>query len=266
MTTESSAVWAPPRPPHPPRPRRTGRIAFWAVFGLVAACLLSCVVGVFLAYRSYTIPSGSMENTLRPGDHVRVQLGQDVRRGDVIVYTLPAGFDHQNLGGVYVKRLIGLPGDHVACCDAAGDVTVNGKALHEQAYLYPGNKPSAFRFSVTLGPGQMWVMGDHRSISLDSRGYGPVPTADITGRVFQVTRGSSVVASSVVSITTPATFVADRLAPPDYRTPLSEYLRLMGAAGIAFVVLLLLAALGVTRWTLRRRRARREALAFGQVT
>jgi signal peptidase I len=188
-----------------------------------------------------------------------VERGQDVRRGDIVTYDIPSDSGTQISPGVYVKRLIGLPGDHVACCDAAGDVTVNGKALHEQAYLYPGDKALAFRFSLTLGPGQAWVMGDHRSISLDSRGYGPVPVADITGRAFEIKHGSS-----TVDATTPATFVADGLAPPDVRTPLS--LILLGSAAVLFVVLLLLAALGVTRWTLRRRRARQEALAFGQVT
>ena len=83
--------------------------------------------------------------------------------------------------------------------------------------------------------------------------------ADITGRVFEIKHGPS-----TVHATTPATFVADGLAPPDHRKPLS--LILLGSAAALFVVLLLLAALGVTRWTLRRRRGRREALAFGQVT
>lgn len=256
MTTESSAVWAPPRPP---RPRRTGRISFWAVLGLVAACLVSCVVGFVLTFKVYYIPSGSMENTLRPGDRMWVEQGRGVRRGDIVMYDVPPDSGTQISPGTYVKRLIGLPGDHVACCDAAGDVTVNGKALHEQAYLYPGDKASASPFSVTLGPGQAWVMGDHRSISLDSRGYGPVPMADITGHVFEIKHGSS-----SIDATTPATFVADGLAPPDHRKPLP--LILLGSAAVLFVVLLLLAALGVTRWTLRRRRARREALAFGQVT
>jgi signal peptidase I len=256
MTTESGAPWAPPRPS---RPRQTGRIAFWAIFGLVAVCLVSCVVGFVLTFKVYSIPSGSMENTLRPGDRIWVEKGQDVRRGDIVTYDIPSGSGTQISPGTYVKRLIGLPGDHVACCDAAGDVTVNGKALHEQAYLYPGDKASGFRFSLTLGPGQAWVMGDHRSISLDSRGYGPVPMADITGRAFEIKHGSS-----SIDTTTPATFVADGLAPPDHRKPLP--LILIGGAVILLVVLLLLAALGVTRWTLRRRRARREAMAFGQVT
>ncbi|HEX6448605.1 MAG TPA: signal peptidase I [Trebonia sp.] len=256
MTTESVSGWAPPRPP---RPRQTGRIAFWAVFGLVAVGLVSCVVGLVLTFKVYSIPSGSMENTLRPGGRIWVQQGQDVRRGDIVLYDIPPDSGVRIAPGTYVKRLIGLPGDHVACCDAAGNVTVNGKALHEQAYLYPGNEPSAFRFSLTLGPGQAWVMGDHRSISFDSRGYGPVPVADITGHAFEIKQGSS-----TVHVTTPAAFVADGLAPPDHRKPLP--LILLGSAVILLVALLLLAVLGITRWTLRRRRARREALAFGQVT
>jgi signal peptidase I len=261
MTPESGAPWAPPRPPRPSR-GRAGRITFWAVFGLVAVCLVSSLVGVFLTYRTYYMPSGagSMENTLIPNDRMLVQRGQDVRRGDIVVYTIPPGSGAQLPAGTYTKRLIGLPGDRVACCDAVGDVTVNGKALHEQAYLHPGDKPSAFSFSVTLGPGQMWVMGDHRAISNDSREYGAVPTADITGRVYAV-KGSPFTA---VNVTTPATFVADGLAPPDHRRP-PLAASLTGISTMLLLLLLVLAALGVIRWTLRRRRARREAVAFWPV-
>ena len=65
-------------------------------------------------------------------------------------------------GTDYVKRVIGLPGDRASCCDALGRITVNGVPLNEQSYLYPGDQPSAQRFSVTVPPGRLWVMGDHR--------------------------------------------------------------------------------------------------------
>jgi signal peptidase I len=231
------------------------------VFALVAVCLVSCVVGVVLTLRPYYFPSGSMENTLRAGDHMWVERGQDVRRGDIVVYTIPSGTRSGTSfqPGTYVKRIIGLPGDHVACCDEAGDITVNGKALHEQAYLYPGNKPSVFRFSVTLGPGQMWVMGDHRLISLDSRAAGPVPTADIVGHVIQIGQGFS-----TVNVRTPETFVADGLAPPDTREPMPFLM--VGAAIILAVVQFALGVLGVTRWAIRRSRVHRQMMGYGQVT
>ena len=88
--------------------------------------------------------------------------------------------------------MIGVPGDHVACCNASGDVTVNGVALHEQSYLFPGNPPSTQRFSITVPPGRLWVMGDHRSVSWDSRGHmqdpgnGTIPENMVVGRAFMI--------------------------------------------------------------------------------
>ncbi|HWG01843.1 MAG TPA: signal peptidase I, partial [Trebonia sp.] len=92
----------------------------------------------------------------------------------------------------YIKRVIGLPGDHVACCDANGQVTVNGVPLSESSYLYPGNAPSATRFNITVPPGRLWVMGDHRQISYDSRGHigdpggGTIPENQVVGRAFVI--------------------------------------------------------------------------------
>lgn len=255
MTTESPVSWAPARPP---RPRRRGRIVYWTIFALLAVAMVSCLVGFGVTFKGYTEPSGSMQNTIRVGDHLWVQKGQDLRRGDIVIYEVPAG-GHSAAGeGAYLKRVIALPGDHIACCDASGDVTVNGKALHEQAYLYPGDEPSAFPFSATLGPGQMWVMGDHRKISLDSRGYGPVPTQYIVGRVVEIDDGLS-----TVNVTTPATFAADGLAPADHRQPLP--LVLLGVAALLFVALLLDGILGIVLWSLRRRRTRRQPMAYGPV-
>lgn len=257
VTTESPVSWAPARPP---RPRRRGRIVYWTIFGLLAVAMVSCLVGFVVTFRGYTEPSGSMQNTIRVGDHMWVQRGQDVRRGDIVVFDVPPGgrSGRSFYPGTYVKRVIGLPGDHVACCDASGDVTVNGKALDEQAYVYPNDEPSVTPFSVTLAPGQMWVMGDHRQISLDSRFAGAVPTADIVGRVVQIDDGLS-----TVNVTTPATFVADGLAPADRRQPLP--LVLLGIAAILFVVLVLDGILGIVLWSLRRRRTRRQAMAYGPV-
>jgi signal peptidase I len=92
----------------------------------------------------------------------------------------------------YIKRVIGVPGDHVACCDAQGRITVNGVPLNEKSYLYPGNAPSTIRFNITVPPGRLWVMGDHRNVSYDSRGHeadpgnGTIPENKVVGRAFVI--------------------------------------------------------------------------------
>jgi signal peptidase I len=160
-----------------------------------------------------------MENTLEINDRVLVnKLVYDVRgihRGDIVVFngdgswdpgTPPRdtnfvvkfaqgfasmfGFGHP--GDILIKRVIGLPGDKVACCDAQGRVTVNGIPLTEQSYLYPGDAPSEIRFNIVVQPGRLWVMGDHRLISDDSRnhlgepGGGTVPENAVIGRAFVI--------------------------------------------------------------------------------
>ena len=91
----------------------------------------------------------------------------------------------------YVKRVVGLPGDHVMCCDSNGLLTVNGVAVKE-SYLYPGDKPSDLTFDVTVPAERIWVMGDHRSDSADSRahlgdpGGGMVRLDDVIGRAAMV--------------------------------------------------------------------------------
>jgi signal peptidase I len=98
------------------------------------------------------------------------------------------GFGHP--GDILIKRVIGIPGDRVACCDAQGRVTVNGVPLNEQSYLYPGSAPSLARFNIVVPPGRLWVMGDNRYYSDDSRdhmgdpGGGTIPESAVVGRAF----------------------------------------------------------------------------------
>ncbi len=189
-----------------------------------------------------------MENSIQPGDQMVVATGSGVRRGDIVILSVPPRPSSQfPAGGLFVRRVIGLPGDRVACC-SAGRVTVDGKPLDE-SYVYPGDQPSAQRFSVVLGRGQLWVLGDRRSIAIDSRMWGPVPVADVVGRVAVIERGDS-----VHLLRTPQAFVAAGLAPADGRTPSFLWPLIVGSA--AMLTLLVLVVLGVIRALLRRRRHR----------
>jgi signal peptidase I len=187
---------------------------------LVVIALVIAVVIKTYAIQAFWIPSGSMENTLELNDRVLVNKivydTRSIHRGDIVVFNGDGswdpgappptnsnfvqkffsgfasmfGFGHP--GDILIKRVIGLPGDQVACCDAQGRVTVNGIPLTEQSYLYPRDAPSEERFNIVVQPGRLWVMGDHRSISDDSRlhegdpGGGTVPENAVIGRAFVI--------------------------------------------------------------------------------
>ena len=162
-----------------------------------------------------------MENTLQIQDRVAVNkvpfISKSIDRGDVVVFRDPANWlpaiTEDTSGNVIlrkarellvfsgvlpnpakqylVKRVIGVAGDTVICCDKAGALTINGKKTTEP-YIFAGNKPSEMAFKVTVPEGKVWVMGDHRGASADSRYHqddvnnGMVPVSKITGRVFAV--------------------------------------------------------------------------------
>jgi signal peptidase I len=156
----------------------------------LACCAVLLLVGHFVV-EPFQVPSSSMENTLKVGDRVLVdklayRFGGTPQRGDVIVFDGKDSFDTTS-GTDYVKRVIGIGGDHVRCCDTHGRVTVNGKAIDEP-YLHPGDVPSRTPFDVIVPLGRLWVMGDHRDDSADSRshlgdpGGGTVPVGEVIGR------------------------------------------------------------------------------------
>jgi signal peptidase I len=184
---------------------------------VVAAAVLTLLVKAFIV-QVYKIPSASMENTLQVGDRVLVNKViyrfRGIDRGDIVVFSgqdswgpdaPPAPGDPvarffdavlsdvglQSSQTYYIKRVIGLPGDRVACC-TDGKVTVNGVPLSESSYVYPGNAPSSFLFHATVPAGYVWVMGDHRGDSEDSRyhtgdpGGGAVPESQVVGRAFLI--------------------------------------------------------------------------------
>jgi signal peptidase I len=242
MTQQDVATWAPPAQQ---RNRRAGRTVFWVLVGLALAVLAASVTMPVLTIQPYLEQSTSMQPTIAPGDQMlAVEGSSGIRRGDIVVLRVPARVSGTN--DLFVKRVIGLPGDHVACCNAKGQVMVDGKALSEN-YLYPGNRPSRTSFSVTVRKGEIWVMGDHRNISVDSRKWGQVPLRGVVGRVIVVAHGSS-----FATVRTPMTFVAKGLAPMDTR--LGRYVDLAIVAAASIAALLLLAIFGIARFVIRRRR------------
>jgi signal peptidase I len=198
------------------RPRRRSALVELLVLGVIAV-VLALIIKTY-AIQAFFIPSASMENTLDIGDRVLInKLVYDFRgihRGDIVVFDGNGSWDFnppssQNIfsrfgsdlegivgishdSSIYIKRVIGLPGDHVVCCNTAGQITVNGVALSEKSYLYPGNQPSAQPFNITVPSGRLWVMGDHRAVSYDSRGHmgdpggGTIPENAVLGRAFVI--------------------------------------------------------------------------------
>jgi signal peptidase I len=175
-------------------PRRGGGLRLLRDIAIivVAALIASFLVKTFLV-RSFYIPSGSMENTLLIGDRVIVNelvpKTMKLQRGDVIVFKDPGGWLPSGEGDDLIKRVIGLPGDKVSCCGTNGELSVNGHAVNEPYVVKPAgtNAVSGTPFSVTVPAGELWVMGDNRYFSADSRIHGFVPEKDIVGRAFVIT-------------------------------------------------------------------------------
>ncbi|MDX6321173.1 MAG: signal peptidase [Propionibacteriaceae bacterium] len=165
-------------------------LLFVVVGAIIVASLLRGFVG-----QMFIIPSSSMENTLLIGDRVVVEKLSSPKRGQVVVFADPGGWLNQSTAlkrgpigealefigvlpdtatGHLIKRVIGLPGDEVACCDSQGRITVNQVPLEETSYLYTAPdgvqvKPSAIRFDVVVPAGRLFLMGDNRNNSRDSR-------------------------------------------------------------------------------------------------
>lgn len=169
------------------------RLAPWLPGGRITLTVLVCLVFLLLlnafVVQPFQIPSGSMEQGLRIGDRVLVnklayRFGASPRRGDVVVFDGTGYFGN----GDYVKRVVGVGGDHVVCCGKEGRLEVNGRPVDETAFLRPGDTPSSVPFDVVVPAGRLFLLGDHRSRSSDSRdhlgspGGGMVPVADVIGR------------------------------------------------------------------------------------
>jgi signal peptidase I len=203
---------------HSKRAKR--RRSFWRELPvlIVVALVLALLIKSFVIQAFY-IPSASMQNTLEIGDRILINKVvyhlRPIHRGDIVVFDGTGSWDFDNpsadsnifskglseLEGIvgishdtsiYIKRVIGLPGDHVACTTASGPLTVNGVPLSESSYLYPENSPCDGTFSISVPPGRLWVEGDHRAVSYDSRGHtgdpggGTIPESAVLGRAFVI--------------------------------------------------------------------------------
>jgi signal peptidase I len=154
--------------------KRKSNSSFWRELPILlgAAIVVAILVRTFVL-QTYYVPSPSMENTLMINDRVLVnKLAYDFRdphRGEVIVFTSPVAWRQQPNETVFVKRVIGTPGDHVICCNAQNQLTVNGAALDEPFIIQPAGKPAAPQaFDIVVPAGRLWVMGDNRYDSADS--------------------------------------------------------------------------------------------------
>lgn len=219
MTTESASTPAPKR--------RRGMLGFLrdVLVIIVIAATVSFLVKTFVV-RSFYIPSASMERTLLINDRILVDeltprwAGYD--RGDVVVFKDPGGWLAPqpqtpaapplaqavdwvlNVVGIsasdsqdhLIKRIIGLPGDHVVCCNAVGQITVNGAAIDELDYLnLPEGDTAASNepFDVTVPEDSLWLLGDNRDRSRDARAHqdlpsgGFVPLSNVVGKAFLTT-------------------------------------------------------------------------------
>jgi signal peptidase I len=193
------------------------RVPLWAeTIGLLVVALIVSAVAKTFFVQMFFVPSASMRPLFVEDDRILVEKMSlwdgAVERGDVVVFADPggkwlgssgdvplnpvqAGLSKVGLypvGGHLVKRVIGIGGDRVKCCDKRGRVTVNGVALEEDAYVMHGLSPSERRFDITVPDGRLWVMGDNRSNSEDSRfhqdleGGGTVPESAVVGKVWAV--------------------------------------------------------------------------------
>jgi signal peptidase I len=186
---------------------------------IVVALVVSLFIKSFLVQFFY-IPSGSMENTLQVQDRVAVNkvpfISDNIKRGDIVVFRDPNNWLPENLEnssnsltskaksllvtvGVLpnpakqylVKRVVGVAGDRIVCCADSGKLSINGVEVTEP-YIYGGDAPSDMKFDVTVPEGKLWVMGDHRGASADSRYHqedinsGFVPLKTVSGRVVAV--------------------------------------------------------------------------------
>jgi signal peptidase I len=209
---------APVAPVAPTEPADTGRRRFFRgareiVIIVVVALVASALLRAFVVQAFY-VPTGSMLPEIQLHDKILVSRIGGIHRGEVVVFQDPGGWipasektDHpgpvqsalefigvlpQSSDDHLVKRVIGLPGDHVVCCSNNGRLKINGVAIDESSYLFQGDAPADnLSFNVVVPAGHIFVLGDHRYQSGDSSRHLPsqgafVPENLVTGRAMAV--------------------------------------------------------------------------------
>jgi len=192
--------------------RRSFRHGWRSLLFIIAVALIGSTLLKSFVFQAFYVPSGSMKNTFQISDRfIASRLGHEIQHGDIVVFYDSAGWmaEDENaialrkssltrflkMSGivpsenneVMVKRVIGLPGDEVACCTAYNQIKVNGIGIYEP-YLPSGTLPSDVTFSVVVPEGSLFLMGDNRAHSADSRRFlnhpsgGFVRQADVIGR------------------------------------------------------------------------------------
>ncbi|PNE38729.1 signal peptidase I [Streptomyces noursei] len=165
--------------------RTTGSVLSGLAVAVGCVLFLGGFVWGVLIYRPYTVPTDSMTPTIAAGARVLAEKvnGSEIRRGDIVVFKDTSWGDLP-----MVKRVVGIGGDTVACCNKKGLLTVNGTPI-EEPYLQGDGPASPTLFKATVPTGQLFLLGDHRNVSLDSRvhltdgDHGSVPRSAVDARV-----------------------------------------------------------------------------------
>lgn len=212
-------------PVKPARGRQLITFLGEAALAIMVALVITALLRVFI-FQVFQVPSGSMEQTLELRDRIVAVRVADFQRGDIVVFEDPPAnwmgpqpaatnplrqlletlyLLPDSKQGYLVKRVIGMPGDRVTCCDQQGSITINGVALDESAYLYRDGSgqtvaPSDVPFDIVVPAQHIFVLGDHRDRSGDSRLHlceqtaagvpegmnGFVPVANVVGPVTTI--------------------------------------------------------------------------------
>jgi signal peptidase I len=218
--------------PPAPKKNKKRRVPAWLEFIVLLAVAITVAVVIKTFFvQMFFVPSTSMKPLFIKDDRILVQKvsywNGGVKRGDVIVFDDPNGqwlgtpglklnivqkalsaVGLYPTGGHLVKRVIGIGGDHVVCCDKQGRIRINGVPLDETDYIRKGTSPSDMDFDVVVPKDSLWVMGDNRTNSEDSRyhqelkGGGSVPVSDVVGKVWAIVWP----AGRIARIHTPDTF------------------------------------------------------------